>query len=78
MEMEYEIHHWELYQSVEPSRMLACYLWLILTVGSDENTKEEDLIHPEDIAHFKLHDECKHDWGFPKLFPHLLRRPGCI
>jgi hypothetical protein len=23
----------------------------------DENTKEEDLIHPEDIAHFKLHDE---------------------
>jgi hypothetical protein len=23
----------------------------------DENTKEEDLIHPEDIEHFKLHDE---------------------
>lgn len=23
----------------------------------DENTKEEDLIHPEDIAHFKLHDD---------------------
>jgi hypothetical protein len=23
----------------------------------DENTKEEDLIHPEDIAHFKKHDE---------------------
>ena len=23
----------------------------------DENTKEEDLIHPEDIAHFKEHDE---------------------
>lgn len=22
----------------------------------DENTKEEDLTHPEDIAHFKLHD----------------------
>lgn len=24
---------------------------------SDENTKEEDLIHPEDIEHFRLHDE---------------------
>ncbi|KAL8871831.1 MAG: hypothetical protein Q9174_002419 [Haloplaca sp. 1 TL-2023] len=23
----------------------------------DENTKEEDLIHPEDIAHFRKHDE---------------------
>jgi hypothetical protein len=23
----------------------------------DENTKEEDLIHPEDIEHFKQHDE---------------------
>lgn len=23
----------------------------------DENTKEEDLIHPEDIEHFKHHDE---------------------
>jgi hypothetical protein len=23
----------------------------------DENTKEEDLIHPEDIEHFRLHDE---------------------
>jgi hypothetical protein len=23
----------------------------------DENTKEEDLTHPEDIAHFKLHDQ---------------------
>ncbi|KAK4617988.1 hypothetical protein CLAFUW4_11849 [Fulvia fulva] len=23
----------------------------------DENTKEEDLIHPEDIAHFRMHDE---------------------
>ena len=23
----------------------------------DENTKEEDLIHPEDIEHFKLHDD---------------------
>lgn len=23
----------------------------------DENTREEDLIHPEDIAHFKKHDE---------------------
>lgn len=23
----------------------------------DENTKEEDLIHPEDIEHFRQHDE---------------------
>ena len=23
----------------------------------DENTKEEDLIHPEDIAHFRKHDQ---------------------
>ncbi len=23
----------------------------------DENTKEEDLTHPEDIEHFKKHDE---------------------
>lgn len=23
----------------------------------DENTKEEDLTHPEDIAHFRRHDE---------------------
>jgi hypothetical protein len=23
----------------------------------DENTRAEDLIHPEDIEHFKLHDE---------------------
>jgi len=22
----------------------------------DENSKEEDLIHPEDIEHFKMHD----------------------
>lgn len=23
----------------------------------DENTKEEDLIHPEDIEHFRMHEE---------------------
>lgn len=23
----------------------------------DENTREEDLTHPEDIAHFKKHDQ---------------------
>ncbi len=31
-----------------------------LTVGSryhDENTKLEDLTHPEDIEHFKMHEE---------------------
>lgn len=27
----------------------------------DENTKEEDLIHPEDIAHFKKHDEMEQE-----------------
>jgi hypothetical protein len=29
----------------------------MLTFHSDENTREEDLIHPEDIEHFRLHDE---------------------
>jgi hypothetical protein len=31
----------------------------MLTVNRyhDENTTEEDLIHPEDIEHFKKHDE---------------------
>lgn len=27
----------------------------------DENTREEDLIHPEDIAHFKKHDEMEEE-----------------
>jgi hypothetical protein len=40
-----------------PRCLHAYYLWSILTLGSDENTKEEDLIHPEDIEHFRLHDE---------------------
>ena len=38
-------------------RVLACSLLSMLTFSSDENTKEEDLIHPEDIEHFRLHDE---------------------
>ena len=29
----------------------------------DENTKEEDLIHPEDIEHFRKHDEME-DEGY--------------
>jgi hypothetical protein len=29
----------------------------MLTFHSDENTREEDLIHPEDIEHFRLHDK---------------------
>ena len=33
--------------------------YFLLTVSRyhDENTKEEDLIHPEDIEHFRKHDE---------------------
>lgn len=31
--------------------------WLTRYRYHDENTKEEDLIHPEDIAHFKMHDD---------------------
>ena len=27
----------------------------------DENTKEEDLIHPEDIAHFAKHDKMEEE-----------------
>jgi hypothetical protein len=27
----------------------------------DENTKEEDLTHPEDIEHFRLHDEMEEE-----------------
>jgi len=27
----------------------------------DENTREEDLVHPEDIAHFKKHDEVEEE-----------------
>jgi hypothetical protein len=27
----------------------------------DENTREEDLVHPEDIAHFKKHDEIEEE-----------------
>lgn len=27
----------------------------------DENTREEDLIHPEDIAHFRKHDEMERE-----------------
>ncbi len=33
------------------------FIFSMLTFHSDENTKEEDLIHPEDIEHFRLHDE---------------------
>ncbi|KAK4989549.1 hypothetical protein LTR50_003156 [Elasticomyces elasticus] len=27
----------------------------------DENTREEDLVHPEDIAHFKMHDQLEEE-----------------
>lgn len=39
------------------SKFSACSQLTMLTLYSDENTKEEDLIHPEDIEHFRLHDE---------------------
>ena len=41
-------HHWDMEMEYE------IHHW---EKYHDENTKEEDLIHPEDIEHFKLHDE---------------------
>jgi len=41
-------HHWDMEMEYE------IHHW---EKYHDENTKEEDLIHPEDIAHFKLHDD---------------------
>ncbi|PBP23248.1 hypothetical protein BUE80_DR006013 [Diplocarpon rosae] len=41
-------HHWDMEMEYE------IHHW---EKYHDENTKEEDLIHPEDIAHFKKHDE---------------------
>ncbi|KAM3066101.1 hypothetical protein ACMFMG_010557 [Clarireedia jacksonii] len=41
-------HHWDIEMEYE------IHHW---EKYHDENTKEEDLIHPEDIAHFKKHDE---------------------
>ncbi|TVY54691.1 putative calcium-binding protein [Lachnellula suecica] len=41
-------HHWDIEMEYE------IHHW---EKYHDENTKEEDLIHPEDIAHFKLHDD---------------------
>ena len=53
-EYEYEIHHFEKFH--DESRFLQTLLFFaILTPWTD--TKEEDLTHPEDIAHFRKHDE---------------------
>jgi len=41
-------HHWDMEMEYE------IHHW---EKYHDENTKEEDLIHPEDIEHFRLHDE---------------------
>lgn len=41
-------HHWDIEMEYEIHHWQKYH---------DENTKEEDLIHPEDIAHFKKHDE---------------------
>ncbi|TVY33317.1 putative calcium-binding protein [Lachnellula subtilissima] len=41
-------HHWDIEMEYE------IHHW---EKYHDENTKEEDLTHPEDIAHFKLHDD---------------------
>lgn len=38
--------------------LIELVIWkLIYYRFHDENTKEEDLIHPEDIEHFRKHDE---------------------
>ena len=39
------------------SRSVGTMSVLTMNRYHDENTKEEDLIHPEDIEHFKLHDD---------------------
>jgi hypothetical protein len=41
-------HHWDMEMEYE------IHHW---EKYHDENTKEEDLIHPEDIEHFRRHDE---------------------
>lgn len=41
-------HHWDMEQEYEIHHFERYH---------DENTKEEDLIHPEDIEHFRKHDE---------------------
>ncbi|THV54014.1 hypothetical protein BGAL_0036g00110 [Botrytis galanthina] len=41
-------HHWDIEMEYEIHHWQKYH---------DENTKEEDLIHPEDIEHFKKHDE---------------------
>ncbi|KAI9650776.1 hypothetical protein NHQ30_000806 [Ciborinia camelliae] len=41
-------HHWDMEMEYEIHHWQKYH---------DENTKEEDLIHPEDIEHFKKHDE---------------------
>ncbi|POS86225.1 hypothetical protein EPUL_000397 [Erysiphe pulchra] len=53
METEYEIHHWQrqvfiLGRVTEQTHRFRYH---------DENTKIEDLTHPEDIEHFKIHDQ---------------------
>lgn len=41
-------HHWDMEMEYEIHHWERYH---------DENTKEEDLIHPEDIEHFRRHDE---------------------
>ena len=53
-EYEYEIHHFEKYHDESPFHPLSPSPLTPLIQSAD--TKEEDLIHPEDIAHFAKHE----------------------
>ena len=53
-EYEYEIHHFEKFHD-ESRSLQTCLFFATLIPWTD--TKEEDLTHPEDIAHFRKHDE---------------------
>jgi hypothetical protein len=52
-EYEYEIHHFEKFhdESMSPIPPM-CRIY----TNEVSDTKEEDLIHPEDIAHFAKHE----------------------
>ena len=85
-EYEYEIHHFEKFHDESefktPSVRLISKLITLLTCTKD--TKEEDLTHPEDIAHFAKHDreevEAEHQEQLNKLpineanIPQMFRR----
>jgi hypothetical protein len=55
------ISRWSTRSTIGKSEYLVSQLKLEVHIDyiryHDENTKEADLTHPEDIAHFKLHDD---------------------